>query len=461
MKCSVCDFDNREGARFCIQCGSRLEEPMILSLAVPTMLLLPPPEIETVAEPEALATELNSEPDGLLAQALAIGTLLKERYQILAVEQEGPPRVYEALDLLACGVCGQRDNPPGSTFCQECGAELGQVRVRLLEGDLVPGILGNNQEPNTTDGANRFEKIENEGQTVVTALAVESLLLPSAPSPVPVFSRGVRLECGQESQIGPRSVNQDSTVALVLSALVESKAQPAVALAIVADGMGGHQGGEIASRLAVQLIGNAVLQNLVFPLQVGRWRRDMAEGHELSTVDDSLVQRWLEAAIQDANLEIWHTGQASGKDMGTTLALAFALGARVYIANVGDSRTYMWGHDGLHQVSKDHSFVAELVASGHLAEEDSYSHPQRNLITRSLGNEPEVKVDFFQVELRPGESVLLCSDGLWEPLRNTGIQDGFLAQGSPQETAKLLVDNALLLGASDNISAVVLAANEW
>lgn len=210
------------------------------------------------------------------------------------------------------------------------------------------------------------------------------------------------------------------------------------AIYLVADGMGGHQAGEVASRGAVELT-------------IGQYYSDTT--HDVGT---SLVR-----AFRAANQQLYEQAQAdpSKGGMGTTLVAAVIMGRKVYIANVGDSRAYVINARGITQITEDHSWVEEQVRAGLLTPEQARRHPQRNLVTRALGSKPDVQVDLFEGELVPGDMLLLCSDGL------TGrVQDQEMAttvrEYSPQEAVRLLVALANERGGNDNISVLIVSAQE-
>ena len=151
--------------------------------------------------------------------------------------------------------------------------------------------------------------------------------------------------------------------------------------------------------------------------------------------------------------------RSAANDMGTTLTLALVVDERLYVANIGDSRTYLWGRSGLRQLSQDHSYVFSLYKSNALTEDELYTHPRRNEIFRSLGMSDQVEVDQVQEQLSPGDLLLLCCDGLWEMLHNEGIADVLMLNlGDPQIICDELVNRADLAGGEDNISAIVVRA---
>ena len=206
------------------------------------------------------------------------------------------------------------------------------------------------------------------------------------------------------------------------------------ALYLVADGMGGHQAGEVASRGAVELV-------------IGQYYSDTT--HDVGT---SLVR-----AFRAANKSIYDQAQAdpSKAGMGTTLVAAVILGRKVYVANVGDSRAYLINKAGIVQITEDHSWVEEQVRAGVLTPEQAAHHPQRNLVTRALGTKPQVEVDLFEGELGEGDFLLLCTDGLTG--RVTDQEIATLVNGNPlEEAARRLVALANERGGNDNITVLIV-----
>ena len=142
--------------------------------------------------------------------------------------------------------------------------------------------------------------------------------------------------------------------------------------------------------------------------------------------------------------------------MGTTLTAALVIGSKSYVVNVGDSRTYMYRRGkGLSQITRDHSLVARLVASGLITSDDIYTHPERNLVERGLGDRRSVEVDCFTVDLLARDWLLLCSDGLWEMVRDPEIERIMKKEGDPSQMSDLLVQAALKGGGVDNVSVIV------
>jgi serine/threonine protein phosphatase PrpC len=205
-------------------------------------------------------------------------------------------------------------------------------------------------------------------------------------------------------------------------------------LVAVADGMGGHQAGEVASATALEALRAAV-----------------ASGESLREAIEGANEAVLEKSESDRELH----------GMGTTLT-AGMLGTdgSLTIGHVGDSRAYLIRDGELRQITDDHSLVEELVRGGELTPEQAEVHPQRSIITRALGIDRQVDVDVYPIELQPGDRILLCSDGLTTMLRPDEITNILGREQDPQRAAQLLVDAANAAGGEDNITAVIVEAVE-
>lgn len=236
--------------------------------------------------------------------------------------------------------------------------------------------------------------------------------------------------------------NEDAVLALHSVCDARERLCP-VALYVVADGMGGHASGRVASHLATRSLMQSVLPSL-------------QQGEEL---DDTFLKDTLTDCIHQANAVIHDYKEEHGVDLGTTITAALLVESTAYIVNVGDSRTYIYRQDdGLAQITHDHSLVARLVATGTIAAEDVYTHPDRNKIYRGLGDKDNVQVDWFIEPVRSGDYMLLCSDGLWEMVRDHEIEQ-ILKRCLPDVTqaSEALVRAALHRGGSDNVSVIVAA----
>jgi serine/threonine protein phosphatase PrpC len=238
-----------------------------------------------------------------------------------------------------------------------------------------------------------------------------------------------------------RQNNQDSVFSL-LTTLPREESDVPLGLFVVADGMGGHEGGEIASRLAIHTVAREVLAQLVLPaLQDG-------------TIE--ALQPVMISAVQEANYAIWQHAQGIGSDMGTTCTAALLLGQALYIAHVGDSRAYLRDADGLRPLTSDHSTVGRLIELGQLAPEQAREHPLRNQLYRTIGQNAEVDVEFVYEPLGSSTHLLLCSDGLWGMLSEAQMEQVLTHCAWPQEACAELIDFANLAGGEDNIAAVVV-----
>src|SRR5205807_6641082 len=171
------------------------------------------------------------------------------------------------------------------------------------------------------------------------------------------------------------------------------------------------------------------------------------------------VEDQFTAAIQLANKAILRYGEqkSSARGLGTTVTAALIHDSQAYVANVGDSRTYLLRNGQLTPITKDHSLVARLVEAKQIEPEDVYTHPQRNLIYRSLGaGHKTVDPDVFHEHLQPGDILLLCSDGLWEMVHDSDLARVLREQHEPQKACDILIDLANANGGEDNITAVIV-----
>ena len=295
---------------------------------------------------------------------------------------------------VGCPVCG-RGNRSEARFCLSCGAPLtGQAQDETLTVTPMPLRL-------------RIAARTDQGQV--------------------------------------RRNNQDS----IYTGSVKLHGGRTARLALVADGMGGAKAGEQASRIAAEVTQTQIQHDV--------------DGS--SPPDDTAWQNVLRKAAIAANSRVYAESRADveRKGMGTTLTIALIVGDRLHVASVGDSRAYLLNSQGVTadgattaQLTSDHSLVARLVDIGQITPEQARTHPQRNLLYRSIGTDPTVEVDALSEQLEPGDVVLLCSDGLFNHVRDEEIARIALEQADPDRACEQLVSLANQRGGRDNISVVIV-----
>jgi protein phosphatase len=293
----------------------------------------------------------------------------------------------------------------------------------------------------------------------------------------------LKLTAADKTDVGKqREQNEDSVYKRI-----ETASDGDRGLFIVADGMGGYQAGEVASRLAVETISKAindvhffqpiqdqttiklthpptpldpdatVTMTPVKPMEQNEKLQQTVKLPETPTA--KRIEDQFTHAIQEANTAIVKYGErkTAARGLGCTVTAVLIQDNQAYVANVGDSRTYLLRKGKLKPITKDHSLVARLVEANQIEPEDVYSHPQRNLIYRSLGaGHKTVEVDIFHQTLHPDDTLLLCSDGLWEMVRGEDLLKELNEKTSPQKICDTLIDMANANGGEDNITAVVI-----
>ncbi|HEX6291847.1 MAG TPA: protein phosphatase 2C domain-containing protein [Herpetosiphonaceae bacterium] len=252
-------------------------------------------------------------------------------------------------------------------------------------------------------------------------------------------------QIGALSHVGMvRELNEDGLLTLDWKMNVAGRAINA-GLYVVADGMGGHAAGEVASSLAVHNMASITASALM------ELMADSSAGLTDAQLSDIALR-----ASEQANMAVVQEGRRRGNDMGTTLTFALVVGDRCVIGNVGDSRTYLIRSGQMQRVSKDHSLVQRLVDVGQIQPDDIYTHPHRNAILRSLGEQPQVQVDLFPLRLQSGDMILCCSDGQWEMVRDPRMTEIILSAPDPQAAVQHLVSEGNQNGGEDNITAVLV-----
>ncbi len=204
-------------------------------------------------------------------------------------------------------------------------------------------------------------------------------------------------------------------------------------LFIVADGMGGHKAGDYASRLSVE--------NFV------KYVREAGTQIPIRVVDDAI--HYVNDLVMD---EAEKNQDYSG--MGTTFVAAFIKDGTLFVGNIGDSRLYLIDED-ITQVTEDHSYVGAMLRAGEITKEEALHHPDKNIITRAIGASRDPKVDFFEVDLEPGDRILLCTDGLTNMVDNDVILD-IIANEYIGDVVDILIEEAKDNGGTDNVTAIVI-----
>ncbi|MGZ3626330.1 MAG: protein phosphatase 2C domain-containing protein [Ktedonobacteraceae bacterium] len=381
---------------------------------------------------------------------LSIGQQILNRYEIMQVlSDNSQEHVYQVIDHQGyqhCWNCGSEQNAEGDEFCINCGASMLDVPYTLHEystEQVSAESNGHTEDKNVLQGTivNTFI---DDGHTYM----VEMRQVEQNP-----FPNGVQLLAAANSDAGDvrrSEPNEDSTLVLLLQRVHESVSTPS-GVFIVADGLGGHDNGQVASRMTINIIAERLLRELLTePLTSEK------NGEPVKTFDEDAMVALFHDAVEDANTALCQKNQLDKTDMGSTITGFMVVGEHAYILNVGDSRTYMLRGKQLYQLTTDHSLVGQLVAGGLIEPDDVYTHPQRSQIFRSLGDKPNVQIDIFKQELLPGDILLSCSDGLWEMVRNPQIENVLDNAPDPETACAQFIEAANANGGEDNVSAVVV-----
>lgn len=208
---------------------------------------------------------------------------------------------------------------------------------------------------------------------------------------------------------------------------------------VIADGMGGHNSGEVASKAAVDFVSDYIIKSP-------------------ETVSDSgNILLIIKEIMEKSNTHVYNKSLESETDsgMGTTLIVAVVNSKKLYIGHVGDSRLYLIREGNIERLTEDHSFIEELIKNGSLTREEAENHPNKNVITRALGCSEEVQIDTYSYEFKEEDICIVCTDGLTNMLSEQEIKDIVLSNEEPQIACDKLVDEANLRGGEDNITVIV------
>lgn len=351
-------------------------------------------------------------------------------------DEAGLLNVYVVRDLQGyerCWSCGARPDVASAAdpYCPECGADM-LAREFIMMERVAPYDV----PPPPTPDARFF------------TWGMRAYVVTPQPVHEVRFPRGVRVSASAAADAGlakGASPNEDSVGVFVFDTAFNSYHAP-IAVGIVADGLGGHVSGQKASQLVVRTLMDGVLRRLA--------PRHLASDSPRDAMPDA--GEVLMQASREANRTLCEENEEARVDMGSTVVAALIAGDTAYVANMGDSRAYAFDIAGLRRITKDHSLVEQLVDAGMITDAERYEHPNRNQVFKSLGTEADMDVDLFTQQLRPGMRILLCSDGVWEMVRDAEIEAILREAPGPQETCERLVRAANDNGGADNISAVVL-----
>lgn len=257
------------------------------------------------------------------------------------------------------------------------------------------------------------------------------------------FGKGMSFLVGRASHVGKvRGRNEDALFALDSTIMQDDEVLP-FGLFIVADGMGGHKGGQLASSLATRVVADWILREVYLPFLMG-------ETHDAGKwpINEALVE-----AVVTANAAVHETAP----EAGTTVTCALLLGANAYIAHVGDSRAYLVNRTNIRRITRDHSLVDRLIELGQISPEEALTHPQRNVLYRAVGQAGALEVDTY-LQSMPGNSyLLLCSDGLWSVVTEPEMVEIINNTQSPQMACQKLIQIANERGGEDNITVVLVS----
>ena len=319
---------------------------------------------------------------------------------------------------------------------------LAATLVRLLTATTEPRA-----EPDLPDALRQLLAEAHQHPETLTAQIfaqrLAAFLNDARPAPRFALAVGYRTDVGSV-----RELNEDSLLVLDLGGRDAARSSMTSGLFLVADGMGGYDAGEVASEMACEVIGSLV-------------RRQAPPVHAASQ-GFQVIAEWLIHAVEAANLAVYEARRAADSEMGTTLVAALVSGTSpsgglaATVANVGDSRCYHLNGTSIRRVTTDHSLVERLVATGQITALEAANHPQRNVITRAIGDRSQVEVDVFSEVIAMGEALLLCSDGLSGMVADERLFQLWRTSVSPQEACDRLVEAAVQAGGEDNITAIIV-----
>ena len=209
---------------------------------------------------------------------------------------------------------------------------------------------------------------------------------------------------------------------------------------IIADGMGGHNSGEVASRLAVE------------------YTEELLAQYEENTLKQKGIPGMVQEIIERANTKVYEKDCTDIEHigMGTTIIMSVFAGQRVVTGHVGDSRLYLISGGSIQKITIDHSLIEELIRNGTITRAEASNHPNKNIITKAIGSEREIQVDIYETSIRAGDKMLLCTDGLTNMVDDEEILSILVNEEDPETACKSLVGKAIEHGGTDNITVIVV-----
>lgn len=255
--------------------------------------------------------------------------------------------------------------------------------------------------------------------------------------------KSINLNIGKLTDVGVRRELNEDAFAMVEYARAIQRGGQTLGLFVVSDGMGGAAAGEIASQIVTDRMMQEFNQTIA-PM--------FSDGAKAQADYGAL----LKAAGEKASRAVYDERSRLRNDMGATLVAALVVGMQAYLINVGDSRAYLIRGESMKKITKDHSLVQSLVDANQLREDEVRTHPQRNIITRSIGEKSNITVDLFNEPLKVGDVLFLCSDGMWEMADDQVVRQIIQKAPTPQTAVRSLIDLANQNGGDDNITCILV-----
>ena len=455
-RCLVCQTLNASDSNFCEQCGNDLSGAELETLTVRLLEAKLPQNLEPLwslankgLHHKAIASPIASFTDEPYDERVYVALPKLEGATLAEVEPEDIATAFAWAHLLADAFAQIAENglglkeplasaviftDKGEPFVKPEAISLEPTDWQTVRSELMETI---ERWLKSVQGEDWLDKVktslEQSSDWNEMAIAFQRLLELAQAPPIMKVEFAAATDVGQR-----REHNEDSYLTMYFERCHLDKTESLLVLA-VADGMGGHAAGEVASKLCLQVFSSHLLNAIQDWLNFGEPDWDEA----------------LKSATVEANRQVFAEAQAMRNNMGTTLTVAVVCGNKAFFANVGDSRGYLLQGGKLRQITKDHSLVQQYVDAGLLTPEQARWHPQRNIITQAIGIEPTVQVDTFEVNLQRGDLVLVCSDGLVDMIDDSEIERVLLSEPNLKSAAQTLIKLANEAGGDDNITVAI------